>query len=252
MDPYLEGELWTTVHSQLAAEIARQLTPKIAPKYTARTEKRFVLAPLWDEDSELAIYADVGVRHARKKAKTSAGGTVGVLEAPLVLPTVIEEKVPHFWVEIRDTRNRKLVTAIEILSPTNKRGLGRQEYLEKRSALLRSPVHLIEIDLLRKGLRPPMRKKLPRADYFVFLSRARRRPHTEIWPILLNEHLPVVPVPLMKVDPDVPLDLQDTLTQVYDGLRYDLDIDYDGSPDVPLSASAAAWAEKLIRAARKH
>ena len=40
MDPYLEGDLWTTVHSQLAAEIARQLAPKIAPRYVARTEKR--------------------------------------------------------------------------------------------------------------------------------------------------------------------------------------------------------------------
>ena len=27
MDPYLEGDLWTTVHTDLCAEIARQLAP---------------------------------------------------------------------------------------------------------------------------------------------------------------------------------------------------------------------------------
>lgn len=121
MDPYLEGSLWTTVHSQLAAEIARQLAPQIAPHYVACTEKRFLIA------------------------------------APADL------KGPHYWVEIRDAKRRTLVTAIELLSPFNKRGQGRLEYLQKRDALLASPVHLIEIDLLREGRRPPMRRKLSRS-----------------------------------------------------------------------------------------
>src|SRR5215472_10952973 len=97
MDPYLEGDLWTTVHSQLAAEIARQLAPKIAPRYIARTEKRFVLtAPEDLEEDEIGIYTDVGVRTARTSVRTrrSAGGAV--LEAPLVIPTVMEERSPHY------------------------------------------------------------------------------------------------------------------------------------------------------------
>src|SRR2546422_4424823 len=70
MDPYLEGDLWTTVHSQLAAEIARQLTPKIAPRYVARTERRFVIAAPEDlEAAEISIYTDVGVRTARVRQK---------------------------------------------------------------------------------------------------------------------------------------------------------------------------------------
>ncbi len=69
MDPYLEGDLWTTVHSQLAAEIARQLAPKIAPRYVARTEKRFVIAAPDDlEEAEISVYTDVDVNAAKVAA----------------------------------------------------------------------------------------------------------------------------------------------------------------------------------------
>src|SRR5438067_1506203 len=39
MDPYLEGELWGTFHSQLAVKIAHALNPHLAPKYVAFPEK---------------------------------------------------------------------------------------------------------------------------------------------------------------------------------------------------------------------
>ena len=42
MDPYLEGSPWMSFHSQLCAEIARQLTPKLRPRYLARLTERFV------------------------------------------------------------------------------------------------------------------------------------------------------------------------------------------------------------------
>src|SRR5438874_141774 len=128
MDPYLEGDLWTTVHSQLAAEIARQLAPKIAPRYVARTEKRFVIAAPDDlEEAEISIYTDVGVRTAKAGQKAKGFAAPAGLDAPLVMPTIMEEKAPHYWVEIRDARRRTLVTAIELLSPFNKRGEGRSE-----------------------------------------------------------------------------------------------------------------------------
>src|SRR5713226_4552077 len=43
MDPYLEGDLWTSVHTDLSAEIARQLAPKLRPKYVTRSARRIVL-----------------------------------------------------------------------------------------------------------------------------------------------------------------------------------------------------------------
>src|SRR5947208_9748363 len=62
MDPYLEGSHWMGVHTQLCAEIARQLTPWLVPKYVALTNERFVLET--PEDIGIAtrgLYPDVGV-----------------------------------------------------------------------------------------------------------------------------------------------------------------------------------------------
>lgn len=251
MDPYLEGELWTTVHSQLAAEIARQLAPKIAPRYVARTEKRFVVtAPDDLEEAEISIYTDVGVRTVKAGHKAKGAAARAVVEAPLLMPTLMEEKAPHYWVEILDAKRRTLVTAIELLSPFNKRGQGRLEYLRKRESLLASPAHLMEIDLLRKGKRLPMRRELPDAEYFVFLSRAGQRPMTGVWPVRLQDPLPEVPVPLTNGDPDCLLDLQKALENVYDVLRYDLDIDYRRPPDVPFTKSQAARAAAFLRRAK--
>ena len=96
--------------------------------------------------------------------------------APLELATIIPSPIPHVTVEIRDTANRQLVTAIEVLSPINKRGDGRAEYLAKRRRILLSTAHLLEIDLLRQGQRVPMQQPLPRSPYFIFLSRGEKEP----------------------------------------------------------------------------
>jgi len=231
MDPYLEGGRWMTVHAQLTAEVARQLAPKLRPKYVALTTERFVL----DEADDVAVAMSDGYQ------------VVGVASAPLHLETVVPVAVPHRTVEIRDTARRQLVTAIEVLSPTNKRGRGRREYLAKRRRLLLSTAHLMEIDLLRTGRRVPMRRPLAGAPYYVVLSRADRRPVSDVWPIGLRERLPTVPVPLLTGDADVPLDLQAAVTAIYDAIGFDLLVDYARPPDVPLAADDAAWAAMIVR-----
>jgi hypothetical protein len=248
MDPYLEGDLWTVIHSQLGAEIARQLMPKVTPRYVALANRRFVIdTPGEVEVVEASTYPDVGIVEGEPGPFSTLGGPV--LTAPLQMETVLPESVPHFWVEIRDTAKRNLVTVIEFLSPTNKRGAGRRDYLEKRSQLLRSTSHLLEIDLLRRGRRVPMQQTLPGVPYFVFLSRAGKRPHTDVWPIGLDHPLPAVPVPLARGDADVELDLQLAFTNVYDVCRCDLLVDYTKAPEIPMPADATAWADQLLRSA---
>src|SRR5437870_13636944 len=70
----------------------------------------------------------------------------------------------------------QLVTVIEVLSPVNKRP-SHEAYLayqRKRRDILRSEVHLLEIDLLRGGERPPLERPVPPAAYYVVLSRAHQ------------------------------------------------------------------------------
>jgi len=248
MDPYLESDDWTSFHTHLATEIARQLTPRLRPKYVAMPEKRFDVV----DEGGIAIeslYPDIGVAGVKPPAPEAIGQAVA--RAPYVLQTVMETRAPHAWVEIRDAAGRRLVTTIEILSPWNKRGPGRQEYLDKRRSLLRSSSHLVEIDLLRRGRRLPMKDSLPPGSYYVFVSRAEQRPMVQVWPIALDHPLPTFPVPLLPGDADVLLDLQSSFQNVYDLGGFDLVLDYSKAPSVPLQEDQAAWATERVRATRK-
>jgi hypothetical protein len=255
MDPYLEGAQWMSVHSALSVEIARQLTPLLPERYVARPNERIVVTmPEGDDDvtiSESSIYPDAFISDIGSPQSGTTGTGLALAPSPLRVATVMPELVPHVTVEITDVQNRRLVTAIEVLSPTNKRGEGRVEYLEKRGRALRSHVHLVEIDLLRSGQRVPMQKPLPPYPYFVLVGRAEKRPMTEVWPIRLDESLPQVPIPLLPQDADAPLDLQRTLTAVYDTFRYDRTLDYAHPPTVPLrSEKTAKWIQERIAAWR--
>jgi hypothetical protein len=246
MDPYLEGHLWTSVHADLATTIAHQLVPRLRPKYFALTERKYI-SGTWEEVmiSAGSMRPDVTIRKGKGRFMESDGG---VAVAPSVkLRTHRSTKVPHFRVAIRDVNERRLVTAIELLSPTNK-GSGRREYLRKRQRFLHSTAHLLEIDLHHQGKRIPLLDPYPPGAYFVLLNRARRRSMTEVWPITIDEPLPIVPVPLLKPDKDVPLDLQQAFTEVYDAGGFDLAVDYRKPPDVEISAEEAAWLDEHLRA----
>lgn len=249
MDPYLEGAEWNSVHTELSSEIARQLAPKLRPKYVVRTTRRFVTELV----SEVAItgssiYPDVSVINTAQQGIGPQGSPMAA-SVPLELATVIPAQIPLVTVEIQDVTHRQLVTAIEVLSPTNKRGQGYQEYLDKRGRILRSTAHLIEIDLLRTGYRVPMQQPLPPAPYFIFVSRAERRPLIEVWPVQLKMRLPAIAVPLQAEDLDVILDLQLALNTIYDTLNYDLIIDYTQSSQPPLEGDEARWASQRLREA---
>jgi len=247
MDPYLEGPLWVTVHSNLVEEIARGLAPQLRPKYFALTNQRIlVTVPDPIELGATPRSPDVGVYGGAGEDRRAelAGAT-----APLVLDALVPEATPQTFVEIRDVQERRLVTAIEVLSPTNKRGEGGEEYKKKRQQLLSSDAHYLEIDLLRIGERFPLAGPLPSVPYFVFLSRAEQRPRVEVWPIPLDQPLPTVPIPLLPGDADVSLDLQQAFQTIYELFEYDQAADHSGAPSVSLTPEQAAWAEARLRSA---
>ena len=244
MDPYLESDLWTTFHTQFAVEIAGQLSPSLKPRYAAFTEKRFVTDSPDEVEVGITVIPDVGVTES---GLTGAATGTATIAAPMEVTTLISERVPHVWIEIRDVENRQLVTVIEFLSPTNNHGEGREEYLGKRNVYLHSNVNLIEIDLITQGQRIPVKESLPDIPYFAFLTRVRKRPKTETWPMAWDQPLRKIFVPLLPGDGDLELDLQAAFTAVYDRFNYEYVIDYSRPPKVPLPAAIGRWADQLLK-----
>jgi hypothetical protein len=165
----------------------------------------------------------------KEKAATSVATAL-----PIFAPMPVESRVAIDFplrltsIEIYAVVDKKLVTVIEILSPVSKY-TGHEAFIhyerKRRQILNTDTMHLIEIDLLRGGERPPLDKPVPKAPYYVTLSRAERRPSVTVWPIQLKDHLPVIPVPLLYPDPDVSLDLGQLVVDVYERGAYDLQID---------------------------
>lgn len=167
----------------------------------------------------------------------------------------------HLSVEVRDPRRRhKLITFIEIVSPSNKiAGLDRESYLEKHREVFASDASLIEIDLLRGGRRllpnPRVQQRLseldPTPDYLVLANRAWTRGEGvgewDLFAISLREMLPVISVPLRVNEPEVPLDLQHVFNRTYDGGPYQRGaLDYSSPPHPPLAEADYTWARQQL------
>jgi hypothetical protein len=250
MDPYLEGEMWSEFHDRLANQISAQLMSLLKPKYVALLNKYYAI-----DESGLGIvgpslkqglYPDVQVTQVKEVVVEYE-----IIVAPKVeLISPVPQKVPILNVEIRDVAERRLVTVIEILSPANKYGKGFQKYIRKRTKLLETSTHLLELDLLRAGERIPLiGGELPPAPYYVFLSRFTRRPYTEVWPIQFRDKLPTVPVPLLPPDPDVPLALQMVVEACFELVGYQRLLDYSQAPPLPLlSQEDTEWVMSVIQA----
>jgi hypothetical protein len=177
MDPYLEDPLiWNGVHAALIVYIRDFLRPLLRPRYLAAIEQRvFVEGP--DRD----IHPDVWLRQSRARLGEQA---VAVAEADT--PCVVEVpdlEIREAYINILDRQSgQRVVTVIEVVSPTNKyAGPGRDSYTAKQKEVRRSNTHLVEIDLLRLGphvLAVPEWVARGRYTYLVCHLRARTS-----WPL---------------------------------------------------------------------
>jgi hypothetical protein len=244
MDPYLEAPtILPDVRTTLMSIFREQLTPLLAPKYLAELETQVVIDRV-DDDPQIVL-PDVSVTTPDVPAGAPSAVAV-TAPAPVQIRVPLDVPTHVVSIHIRQRENERLVAVIELLSPVNKRrGKGRDEYLEKRRTLLTSPVHLIEIDLLRSYPHMPFDDPLPPAHYIVMVCKVGERPKSSVWPISVRQPLPTIPIPLLAPDPPVPLDMGQALRTAYERARYDLRVDYRKPPVPPLSPADATWAETL-------
>jgi hypothetical protein len=249
MNPYLEQRFdWQDFHLNFIARMQEALIKQVGDHYFVKAEERLILHERSAEERLAFGRADTGVIKAPGRRRLKSGATTSAAPLRLRLPAVDVEK--QLFLEIRTADDLRLVTVIEVLSPSNKTpGPDHDVYLAKRRQTLRSQTHFIEIDLRRGGHRPPS-PDLPECDYYILVSRAEDRPEVDVWPIGLRDPLPVVPIPLLKPDPDISLDLKAVLDHTYDAVALGHRI-YLHDPEPPLDPADAAWAKRFVPKRRR-
>ena len=251
MDPYLEHpDFWQETHHWLISAIAASLVPQIRPKYEIAIDKRIyeITDPNdSNSDSLLVGIPDVAIK---RQSNTPDVPTRSVATLTVTVPTTVKvpapEKIKQTYLEVREMATKQVVTAIEILSPVNKRsGEGRLTYLKKRQSILGSLTHLVEIDLLRKWEPMPVINNSIQSDYRVLVSRSDRRPFAELYAFNLRDSLPIFLLPLREEDVEPIVNLPELFAGVYDRAGYDYRIDYDRDPIPSLSEQDRVWGKEL-------
>jgi hypothetical protein len=258
MDPYIEAcGLWEGFHHHLIEAIYQAVATVLPKGYTADTAVRsYVVLMETEGKKEHLAKPDVTITEpapGRKPRKKKGGVAVAEpAEAAESVPmqAFIAEKFEETFVEIyAEGEERILVTCIEVLSPSNKRRgtEGWLEYERKRQALLLGRANFIEIDLLRCGQKFPMLTPWPESPYTLLVSRADRAPYCRVWLAHYKRPLPAIPVPLLSPDPDLTLDLQPLLDNIYALGRYDERIDYARPLTPALPDAEAVWVRDLLK-----
>ena len=213
MDPYLEGR-WADVHMALNVYVAEAIQRSLPLALRSRVVNQLMVLD---------------------------GGTAAADPVVMVVDT---------------TANFRLVTVIELLrAPHKVPGEFHDAYLGRLRRYAAEGVNVVEVDLLRSpriGMAVSRSTLSPthRTPYLICVERASDPTRWACYPVPLRHRIRPVPLPLRPGDPDGTLDLQPLLTRAYAAGRHD-DIDYRKEPDPPLPEADVAWADTLLRAARR-
>jgi len=252
MDPYLEPH-WLDIHTSIMAAARQALNRQLPEDLIASVEERVAIES--EEGPQHEFGPDVRVFEPPAVETMSVEVVGGTATARYRLLAQIDPITERF-IRVVQAGSERLVTVIELLSPTNKCSDGLQAFRSKRAELLASGVNFVEIDLVRAGnwralLRPHYCPRKAVTLYRV-TSRIPSDPAAVLLePISLRVRLPKIPVPLRRNDPQVELDLQDLLDETYTTGRYGRRLDYRRELSPPLDEGDAAWADALLRAAGK-
>jgi hypothetical protein len=215
MNPYLEDDkIWPAFQHQLVSSLYQILLPGLIDRYRAR----------------------VGQRHYTTEQA--------------LFTSVLREEHTEESIEIRQRSDGRLVTLVDVVSPTNKlTPEGRQTYLQKRAEAKAGGTSLVEIDLVLQGqpLLDYSREGLPEWDYAVTVTRSTQPERYEIYTATLQKRLPRFRLPLAPDDRDTVLDLHAAFTRCYDQGNLAAKIDYQRDPATRISDDNLKWLGELLK-----
>jgi hypothetical protein len=253
VDPYLESQdLWPDFHARFIPALCDAISEQLPEPYVARIDERMNLVelPRGEVRQFRPDVAVVGQRQGEAQPMPTPGRGTLTLE-PVTLSLKFLEEFRQLSIEILHRPDQKVVAVLELLSPSNKAGNSRRDYLSRRNGLMGLEVHLVELDFLVGGHRLPMEDPLPPGDFYALIARAECRPDCNVFAWTVRDPLPAIPVPLLIPDPDLVVDLAPLFASVYERARYTRSIDYRAHLTVPLDPDTRAWAEEHARASAR-
>lgn len=251
MDPWLEGgEVFPDLHHTLITYIRDAVNAALPPGYVATTANR-----VW-VDPELQREPDVALFGRERQPNGNGGHGVALAGLTVIAQELTSDTLEEPYLEILSAKGKRLVTAFEVVSLTNKRAgeKGRKAYQDKQQEYWLSNVNLVEIDLLRRGPHvtatplPLLREKLGAFDYHVSVVLPCGRPSHHAAGIKLGDRLPAIGIPLDSGADPITIDLQPMIDLAYDRGRYTELFSYREPCDPPLTPEQQAWAEGVLRA----
>src|SRR5439155_25478091 len=167
--------------------------------------------------------------------------------------SIIREEHREDFIEVRQRADGKLVTLVDVVSPTNRpTAPGRQAYLDTRKDARGGGSNLVEIDLVLQG--QPMldysRENLPDWDFAVTVTRSTQPERHEIYTATLQKRLPRYRLPLAADDRDTVLDLHTAFNRCYDQGGFASRIDYKRDPMTKLIDEDRRWLADLLKEAK--
>ena len=261
MDPYLEHRhIWPGFHNRLIARLADDVGARLPDNYRIdideRTEAAAVFDPHVDSDffvADALVTDRLGTPDWWELAPPlpSTVPTVGTLpENAVSVRVAMPDEVKVTWLYVQRMPDWKVVTVVEILSPTNKnQGWGRTNYLRKREDVLSSGVSLVEIDLLRGGHTMPLETPSPSGDYRILVCRGWERPNAALYPFDVRHPIPTFTLPLQPGDDEPGIALGELINGIHQLARYSQITRYEASPPAPeFGGDVKEWiAERLAQ-----
>ena len=258
MNPYFE-ESWSDIHATMIVACRAQLQRQLPSGLRARIETGLKIdAGSADEEYRRP---DASIWRLKEDETGYSAKTTMAPPANAATPIRAITAAPkRRFVAIRETAaGERLVTAIEVLSPSNKQGAGAISYQFKRDFLLEGGANLVEIDLVREGglaaslfenddmLHSLKRQNSdPLPNHLVTVIRSSNRDELEFYPISYCLPLPSCAIPLRDEDQDIWLDLQDLAIRCFDEGGFCL-TDYSKNPEPKLREQETQWLEQLLK-----
>jgi len=246
MNPFLQAR-WPDAHTRLIAYIGDSLNERLPSDLAVIAEESISID---FEETDVRLRADVAVvEQPILRFPDSIPAHDDTSTLTLAEPETIHAAPTQRWLEIRDVDNR-LVSVIELLSPSNKTPRESANLARRHEQLIHGGVNVIEIDLIRGGLRTlpdalsaELKDNDPNTTFLVIVGRANCPDERQVYYCPLRERLPAFAIPLRRTDKPVPLDLQPLIDRCYQTGRY-WQLSQRPLPPPSLTAEEQTWVDQ--------